>query len=312
MRSSINSPVSAAAPDTVAKARRALLVYFAVLVAGSGVCEGLLVATHEPITSHLGLVLANMWMPTFASVVARVTCRQGIRDVSFRFGPARQILPALGKAWAYPLIVGGIAYGIAWATGLASFAAPSMRDFGLTAAPGWVRFAALLGVAASIGVPLSAISAAGEEIGWRGFMMTRLVEAEIPRPAFVSGLIWGFWHVPLIVTGQYASGPHPLVSALLFLVSIVAAGYVAAHLRLGSGSVWPAIAFHSAWNSIIQGAFDGATVGGSSTRTTSIWIGESGILVVAVSVVVMVVFVRGPWLMRRWPADPAATPVVRP
>jgi hypothetical protein len=43
--------------------------------------------------------------------------------------------------------------------------------------------------------------------------------AKVPRPVLVSGLVWGAWHVPLIVTGQYASGPHPLASALLFLVS---------------------------------------------------------------------------------------------
>ncbi|MDF2697698.1 MAG: amino terminal protease family protein [Labilithrix sp.] len=298
--------------DPVAKARRGLLVYFVVLLIGSGACEGLLIATREPITDHLLLVLANMWMPTLASVVARVALREGIVDVSFRFGPARRIFPALAKAWGYPLVVGAVAYGMAWLTGLASFTAPSMRDVGLAAAPAWVRFAALLGMTASIGVPLAAISAAGEEIGWRGFMVTRLVDAKVPRPALVSGLVWGVWHVPLIVTGQYASGPHPLLSAFLFLVSIVAAGYLAAHLRCTSGSVWPAIAFHSAWNSIIQGAFDGATAGASSARTTSIWIGESGILVVAVSVVVAALFVRGPWGMRRWPASPIVVPVVRP
>ena len=63
---------------------------------------------------------------------------------------------------------------------------------------------------------IAAISATGEEIGWRGYMLTRLVDAKIPRPILVSGLIWWGWHAPLILSGQYASGPYPALSALLF------------------------------------------------------------------------------------------------
>jgi uncharacterized protein len=48
---------------------------------------------------------------------------------------------------------------------------------------------------------LSCVSAAGEEIGWRGYMLTRLTEGGIRYPVLASGVIWGLWHVPLIVTG---------------------------------------------------------------------------------------------------------------
>jgi hypothetical protein len=43
------------------------------------------------------------------------------------------------------------------------------------------------------------MTAAGEEIGWRGYMLTRLVDAGIPRPVLASGLIWGLWHVPVVL-----------------------------------------------------------------------------------------------------------------
>lgn len=286
------------------RARRGLIAYFAALLVGSGICEGLLVRTHDPITEHPWLVLANMWVPAIASIVARVLLREGVRDVSFRFGAARTFFGAVGKAWAYPLVVGFAAYGLAWATGLATFWAPGLASLGLATLSPTLRFLVLLAITSTIGVFLSALSAAGEELGWRGYMLTRLVDAGVPRPALVSGLIWGFWHVPLIVTGQYASGPHPFLSAGLFLLSIVAASYVVARLRLESGSVWPAVAFHSAWNSIIQGAFDGSTVGGSATNTTSIWIGESGVLVVLANVLLAASLTRGPWNFRRSPSDP--------
>lgn len=288
------------------RARRGLAVYFGVILVGSGICEGLMIATGEPITKHVVLVLINMWMPAIASVIARVVLSEGVRDVSFRVGNARAFGSALLKAWGYPLVVGGVAYGIAWLTGLAQFRAPLMASVGLGGASAAVRFAALLGMTMTIGVPLSAIAAAGEEIGWRGYMLTRLIDAGVPRPAIVSGVVWGLWHVPLIVTGQYASGPYPLLSVFLFMASIIPAGYVAARIRLQSGSVWPAVAFHAAWNSIIQGAFDGSTAGGSSTQTTSVWIGESGLLVVATSILVALILSRGHWLVRRWPGDDGA------
>jgi membrane protease YdiL (CAAX protease family) len=285
------------------RARRGLAVYFAVILVGSGICEGLMIATGEPIDEHVVLVLINMWMPTVASLIARVVLSEGVRDVSFRAGRAKTFFAALLKAWGYPLVVGGVAYSIAWLTGLARFEAPTMVSVGLGGASASVRFLALLGITMTIGVPLSAISAAGEEFGWRGYMLTRLVDAGVPRPAIVSGAIWGLWHMPLIVTGQYASGPYPVLSAGLFMASVIAAGCVVARIRLESGSVWPAVAFHSAWNSIIQGAFDGATSGGSSTHTTSIWIGESGLLVVCVSILVALILSRGQWQVRRWPQD---------
>lgn len=121
--------------------------------------------------------------------------------------------------------------------------------------------------------------------------------------------MWGAWHLPLIVSGQYAAGPYPILSAVCFMLSIVAGGYVAARARLESGSVWPAVVLHSSWNSNIQGFFDGVTAGGNASRTTSIWIGESGILVVAASILVTLIIAHGAWTMRRFPKD---QPVVVP
>ena len=43
----------------------------------------------------------------------------------------------------------------------------------------------------------------GEEWGWRGYMMPRLLEL-MPKPVavIVGGVIWGLWHAPLTVAGH--------------------------------------------------------------------------------------------------------------
>lgn len=275
----------------VQAARRQLTLYFTLLVIGSSALEWTIIRTGEPIQRHIGLAITLMWVPALASFVARLVFREGIADVSFHLR-GRATWRAIGVAVAFPIVVGTVAYGSAWASGLVGFspAVPRIRMLGQLLAPQdpLGRFLIYLGLAATLGTVIGVTSAAGEEIGWRGYMLARLLRAGVPSPVFVSGLIWALWHVPLIVTGVYAAGPHPLVSAALFVVMVVSLGLAIGALRLATGSVWPAIAMHAAWNAIIQGPFDRASTGPGAT----VWVGESGILVALVTVVCGIVVYR--------------------
>ena len=157
-------------------------------------------------------------------------------------------------------------------------------------------------LAATLGTVVSCLSAFGEEIGWRGYMLTRLIVAGVPKPVLVSGLIWALWHVPLILSGQYAAGSQPQLSAMLFVVGTLADAYLAAYVRLQSGSVWPAVMYHGASNAIIQGTFDRASVG------TPPAIGESGWLTATIAVIVVLLVTRGPWTLRQRPGQPLSLP----
>jgi uncharacterized protein len=269
------------------EALRGLAVYFGVLVAGTAVLEGLLLRAGDSIGKHPALVLALMWTPALASFVARAVRREGVRDVSFRFGGRSGARMAL-VGWLFPLAVGAVAYGVAWSTGLATYRSASLPGLPRDLSPA-AAFAVIAGLQLTLGTVLGALSAAGEEIGWRGYMLTRLMDAGIPRPVLVSGLIWGAWHIPMILGEVYAAGPHPSLSAAVFLGSILPISFLLAHLRLQSGSVWPAVVGHAAWNATIQGAFDASTVPGAS----ALWVGESGILVAVASAAVVYALVRG-------------------
>jgi len=275
---------------SVAKARQSLGIYFPVLILTSGIIEWLIVRGGGSLHSHPTLVFLLMWMPALSSAVARLSLREGIRDVSFRFG-GKVGVRSIGFAVLMPLIVGTVAYGIGWATELVGFSAITPSPTELAMSPAAARLAALepmprflasVVLAATIFTANSCVRAAGEEIGWRGYMLTRLIAAGVPQPLFVSGLIWAVWHLPLILSGVYASGPFPLLSAGLFIVTVMGLAMVAGVLRLRSGSVWPAIVLHAAWNAIIQNPFDRSSVGPGAT----LWVGESGVLVAAVSFIV--------------------------
>lgn len=277
-------------PTTTA-ARRGLLVFFVVLIAGTAYFEHAILTLGGDIGQHIGLIYALMWWVTVSSVVARLVFRESLRDVSFRWGGSAGTR-AIIVATALPLAVGLVAYGVSWSTGLAQFRAPDFSHpilgLPITGGPG-ARFVKFLLLSLTVGGIYSCKSAAGEEIGWRGYMLTRLVDARIPAPIFVSGLIWGLWHTPLILSGQYASGPHPALSATVFVGTVVSLGFIFGWLRLSSGSIWPCIWAHGVWNAVIQGPFDQSTAGYSP------WIGESGVLT-ALAVAVFAVV-----LYRVWP-----------
>ncbi len=277
-------------PDIRQKARRGLAIYFTVLIPVCALLEWKVFQTHESIDKHPWLILMLMYTPTVASIIARLALHEGFRDVSFRFGGKAGRSAAL-LAWLFPLWVGCIAYGIAWTTRLAQFQAPIPHASRLFVANPAGNFFLLLLLTATVGTVLDCLAAVGEEIGWRGYMLTRLIDAGVPKPVLVSGLIWAAFHIPLILSGQYAAGAHPRISALLFVAQIVASGYIAAYVRLQSGSVWPAVLGHGAWNAIIQGAFDPSTVG------KPLAVGESGYIVAAVGLLT----VAWLWSTIRWP-----------
>jgi membrane protease YdiL (CAAX protease family) len=65
--------------------------------------------------------------------------------------------------------------------------------------------------------------ATGEEPGWRGFALPRLLERYSPLKAgLVLGLMWSFWHLGLWLVASGYSGTTLLIYILEFTVTIVA------------------------------------------------------------------------------------------
>jgi uncharacterized protein len=236
------APTAFAEGDTRSQARRGLAVFFAVLLPLTAIFQAIIA------TGNASWILALMWSLAAASVVARLVLREGFADVSFRLG-GRRTWKYLVLAPIFPIVIGLIAYSIAWTTGLARFdpqplglVVPLVGD---SASPLTV-FVVTLALAATVGTVFVFPYAAGEEIGWRGYILTRLIDAGVPRPILASGVIWGLWHVPLILAGMYVAGSSPVVSAVLFMVAATSFCFVIARVRLESGSIWPAIALHAA------------------------------------------------------------------
>jgi uncharacterized protein len=86
-------------PDLRRAARRGLAIYFALVVVLSGAIEAYIIMNPELFGTLW--VLALMWSPALASVIARLVLREGFSDVSFRFGGLRTWC-GTRLAWACP------------------------------------------------------------------------------------------------------------------------------------------------------------------------------------------------------------------
>ncbi len=267
---------------STAEARRSLVVYLAVLLVLSGPLYAALAARALPVSRQPGLIVVLMWSPAISAAATRLLLREGFKGTGLAV-LGRAALHPLAMALLLPLVVGLVSYGAAWGLGLASF----------TSGPGATvdRVAGLaraIARAMVVGVPLGIVTVAGEEIGWRGYMTGRLRSAGLPAPGVIGGLIWAGWHMPLILTGQYAGGPHALASVLGFAMLAVGLHILWSEWLTRTGSLWPAIIGHSAWNIVIQHPFDGHTTG----EEASLWVGDSGLLTAGLCLAITLLLVR--------------------
>lgn len=91
--------------------------------------------------------------------------------------------------------------------------------------------------------------ALGEELGWRGYLLRKLLPLGQWPALLLSGTIWGLWHAPVIIMGHNYPG-HPVVGPFLMIGFCLLMGIILGWLQLASGSVWvPALA-HGTLNGV--------------------------------------------------------------
>jgi membrane protease YdiL (CAAX protease family) len=138
-----------------------------------------------------------------------------------------------------------------------------------------------------LGALINLVPALGEELGWRGWLLPRLLPLGTVPALLVSGVIWGLWHAPLILLGyNYPDAPGWLgLSAMVVMCILV--GAVFGWLRLRSGSVWPAALAHAAFNAAAGSHLLFAAVGERVDTTQATVLGWSGWIVPLALVVVL-------------------------
>jgi uncharacterized protein len=193
-------------------------------------------------------IVVGMFAPAVAAVVMRlVVSREGLRGslgpigrwrywVLAAFGPMVLVLATIATS----LVFGG--------------------EFRLgTDLPAWQVLLLLL----VVGTPLSAVLAFGEEYGWRGYLLPKLLPLGEVKAAIIVGLIWGPWHLPLLLVGLNFQGKNPWAVLGVMTASTIALSLLFTRLFVAAGgSVIVLALMHGSLNSFADRLSDSAHLSG--------------------------------------------------
>lgn len=308
-------PWAAVAVFAVVSCGLAWLVAAPLWIRGQGMSDPLL----------LVFAVVMMFTPAIATIAAllverRQAGRRGIRVILTELGmwplkPARRTIGiTVAAIVAMPLLI---------AAGLLVVGLLGLAEFDLVAFSG---FAAQLGaelgggdIVPPVGLPpigllvavqlatipiaalVNAPFAFGEEIGWRGWLLPALRPLGTWPALLISGAFWGFWHTPLILLG-YNFGLTDVTGVLLMILSCALLGILLGWTRLRTGSVWPAVFGHGAFNA---SAGMGALLVAADSPVPAAWIaGPLGLIMCAVFAAASVILVlAGQFRRERLDAD---------
>lgn len=210
---------------------------------------------------------AMMFTPAFAVLAVHLLGRRGggapslrelARETGLGMGPdRRKTLGLVALGWLLPPVVVALTAALAVAAGVLEV---DLESFSLLrerlgyepeeALPMAVGHLLVVLVVQSVTVSafLTMVFAFGEEWGWRGWMLPRLVSRwGVTGGLVVSGVIWGLWHFPATLRG-YNYPELGAWAAIFFVGACILLSIPMGWLRLVTGSIWPAVAAHGALN----------------------------------------------------------------
>lgn len=104
---------------------------------------------------------------------------------------------------------------------------------------------------------MHALNAAAEEIMWRGYLIDELAQRwGVRRAEVLSAVIWGAWHIPMVVLLNWAFPGQAIEGALMFTLGLSIWGYSLARLRRMSGGLLVPVVMHAMFNAWMLGHFN--------------------------------------------------------
>lgn len=254
------------------KIKKSIILFLIICFALSSIFYYLIIA-HE----ILNFSYALMWCPGIAAIIVSQIYHRGENAMNFR---KCRVEYTLAGIWL-PLVYSAISYGI------------YLLIYGKEVTTGnmALTFLQMPGMLL-LYLAIFFVTAMGEEIGWRGYLVPKLNELfGFHKGAFISGVVWALWHLPIIATG-YVSNIPIWYQVPIYVLQCIAMSYPLFYLSLKSRSVWPAIFLHFVHNFVIQLLLD-QSIGG---EIRPYLVGETGIITQALIAAIAVICA---WKCRR-------------
>lgn len=212
--------------------------------------------TGEETAGMIGLASWSlaMWMPGLGAILAaKSEGKKPISDLRLNSLGDKKIYL---WAWLVPILTSAAAGVVAWLLGWGemdiSFSAAKESLQGLSETPN-MNIPLLIGlqIAASFTLAplINTVFALGEELGWRGYLLPKLLPLGQVPAMLVSGAIWGIWHAPAILQGHNYPD-HPILGVGMMMVFTTLLGIFFSWLFLKTRSPWAPALGHGTVNAV--------------------------------------------------------------
>jgi len=209
---------------------------------------------------NMGAVLLMMFTPGISAVVTSLIFKDKIRNYGWKPGKIR----FLTFAYAMPLLISIVAYGLVWLSGYAEFTTEEVINYKWAKIIGFelpAPFIIGLFSKMSLGFLFACIPVFGEELGWSGFLTPKLLKiASVPGTSLIVGLFWAVWHYPAIIGGFYGTGTPLWIALPGFTMVLTGYSFLRTVLIQKSKSLWTGVVLHASGNTILMGIFYEMTV----------------------------------------------------
>ena len=190
---------------------------------------------------------ALMWTPGLVGILCSMVFDKKIKPIAFKI-PS---LKALAIAYFIPALAAVLIVGLLVLAKQADFQiSPKLIE--KKGSVGAALFAALV-VAPTVGMIVSFVSGLGEELGWRGFLHSKLMGLKPGFRYLLTGIIWSVWHWPLIIFGDYATSDKPWLNVFFFSVAVTSLSFLMVWFRDNLNSSIPAALTHGSHNMWVLG-----------------------------------------------------------
>jgi len=216
------------------------------------------------------VTLANLFFistPVVANIATRLVTKEGWGH--FMLGPNfRRSWRLWLAAWLLPLLAAVVGGAIFYVLFPQSFD-PELGELrkltasvpAIAAINPWLIMVSMAIQGVLIAVPINSVVSLGEELGWRGYLLPKLMERfagdeQVSQPdmvgarrmALLVGVIHGVWHWPLFFLSTKLDSGSAFPFPLVYLVFTCSMSVLLTWVTLRSGSVWPAAVGHGAVN----------------------------------------------------------------
>jgi membrane protease YdiL (CAAX protease family) len=234
-----------------------------------------------------------MFAPMVAALVMRLfVSKEGLNG---SLGPVRK-WRFYGLALVLPAVLVTLAIGVVEATGWGDFTWD--EDVPLP-----LEYVVLAVIALTFGSVLTF----GEEYGWRGYLLPKLLPLGEVKAAVIVGLIWGPWHAPMLAAGLNYSSVNPLAAIGIFVITATALSLLLSRAFLAAGgALLVPVLMHASFNRF------GDTLTNTDHLSGDPLLVTPGGLVGIALILLTVVIAHAAFRRRRGGRRSSATPVALP